>query len=66
MRNTYKILVVKSERKTSLLRPRDRWEDNIGKDLKKMRWEDVDWMHVAQFRDWWRSLVNTIMNLRFP
>jgi hypothetical protein len=29
MRNVYKILVGKSERKTPLVRPRHRWEGNI-------------------------------------
>jgi hypothetical protein len=24
----------------------------------------VDWMHVAQDRDHWRAVVNTVMNLR--
>jgi hypothetical protein len=26
----------------------------------------VDWMHLAQDRDQWRSLVNIIMNHRIP
>jgi hypothetical protein len=26
----------------------------------------VDWIHVAQDRDKWRALVNTVMNLRAP
>jgi len=24
-----------------------RWEDNIRMDLREMRWEGVDWMHLA-------------------
>jgi len=40
------------------------WEDNIKMDLKEIRWEDVDWMHVDQDRDRWRILVNTVMKLR--
>jgi hypothetical protein len=32
-------------------------------DLTKIEWEG-DWMHVAQDRDQWRALVNTVMNLR--
>jgi len=29
-------------------------------------WEDVDWIKLAQDRVQWRTLVNTIMNLRVP
>jgi hypothetical protein len=46
--------------------PKRRWEDNIRLDLRKIWWEDVDWIHVAQDRDWWRAVVNTVMNLRVP
>jgi hypothetical protein len=35
-------------------------------DLKEIWWEDVDWMHLAQERDKWRALVNTVINLRVP
>jgi len=27
-------------------------------------WEGSDWIQLAQDRDQWRSLVNTVMNLR--
>jgi hypothetical protein len=35
-------------------------------DLKEIGWEEVDWMHLAQDRDQWRGLANTIMNLQDP
>jgi len=55
----HKILVGKAEGKRSLGRPRRIWEDNIRMDLREIRWEGVDWMHLAQGRDQWRPPVNT-------
>jgi hypothetical protein len=66
MRNAYEILVGKPEEKRPLGRPRHRWEDNIRKDLKDIRWENVDWMHLAQDRDQWQALVKIVMNLCVP
>jgi hypothetical protein len=66
MRNAYKILVVKPEEKRSLRRPGCRLEDNILMYLNERGWEGVDWMHLAQKGDQWRSLVKTVMNLRVP
>jgi hypothetical protein len=31
-----------------------------------MGWYGLDWIDVAQERDQWRALVNTVMNLRVP
>jgi hypothetical protein len=31
-----------------------------------MGWDGVDWIDLAQDRDQWRALVNTVMNLRVP
>jgi hypothetical protein len=35
-------------------------------DLREIRWEGVDWIHLAQDRDQLWILVNTVMNLRVP
>jgi hypothetical protein len=35
-------------------------------DLTEIVWEGVDWIHLAQDRDQWRAVVNTVMNLRVP
>jgi len=66
MRNAYNILVGKPEGKRSLGRPRCRWEDNIRMDLREIRWEVVNWVHLDQFLDQWQAVVNTVMNLRVP
>jgi hypothetical protein len=55
MKNACKILIGKPERKRPIDRPRRRWEDNIRMDLREIGWEDVDWMHLAQDGDQWRT-----------
>jgi hypothetical protein len=42
------------------------WLDNIRMDLVEMGWADVDWIGLAQDRDKWRALVNSVLNLRVP
>jgi hypothetical protein len=39
-------------------------EDNIHTHLKELRWEDMDWIDLAQDRDMWCEVVNTAMNLQ--
>jgi hypothetical protein len=51
MRNAHKILVGKPEGNIPLIRPSHRWEDNIKMGLRKIGWEDVDWMHLTEDRD---------------
>jgi hypothetical protein len=65
-RNAYKILVEKPEGKRSLGRPRRRWVDNIKMDVREIGWDGMDWIYLAEDRDQWRALVNTVMNLRVP
>jgi hypothetical protein len=33
-------------------------------DLSEIRWSTVDWMDLAQDRDQWRALVNTVIKLQ--
>jgi hypothetical protein len=35
-------------------------------DLREIGFGDVDWIDLAQDRDRWRALVNTVMNLQVP
>jgi hypothetical protein len=65
-RNAYRILMGKSEAKSPLGRPRRRWVDNIEIDLREIGWDCRDWIDLAQVRDQWRVLVDTVMNLRVP
>jgi hypothetical protein len=39
-------------------RHRYRRQDNIKMGLKEVRYEDIHWIHVAE----WRAVVNTVMN----
>jgi hypothetical protein len=63
---SYRILVGKPEGRRSLGRPRLRWVDNIKIDFRETGWDGVDWVDLAQDRDQWWALVNTVMNLRVP
>jgi hypothetical protein len=65
-RNVYRILAGKPEGKRSLGRPRRRWVDNIKLDLREIGWDGMDWIDLAQDRDRWRAIVNTVMNLWVP
>jgi hypothetical protein len=35
-------------------------------DLRETGWVGVDWIHLAQDKDRWRAVVNTVMNLQVP
>jgi hypothetical protein len=36
--------------------------DNIKMDLREIGWDGVVWINMAQDRDQWRALVNTVLN----
>jgi hypothetical protein len=65
-RNIYRILVGKAEGKRLLGRPRRRWVDTIKMDLRERGWGGIGWIDLAQHRDQWRALVDTVMNLQVP
>jgi hypothetical protein len=59
------ILVGKPEGKRPLGRPRRRWVDSIKMDLREIGWDDVDWIDMAEDRDQWTALVNTVSTFGF-
>jgi hypothetical protein len=65
-RNAYRLLVGKPERRRPPGRPRRRRLDKIGMNLVEVGWGDVDWIGLAQDRNRWRALVNSVLNLRVP
>jgi hypothetical protein len=65
-RNAYRLLVGNPEGKRPLGRPRSKWVDNIRIDLGEVGWDDVDWISLANDRNRWRALVNSVLNLRVP
>jgi hypothetical protein len=65
-RNACRILVGKPEGKRPQGRLGGRSMDNIIMDLREIGWGDMDWFDLAQDRDQWRALVNTVMNLWVP
>jgi hypothetical protein len=64
--NAYRLLAGEPEGNRPLGRPRRRWVDNIRMDPLEVRWGDIDWIGLAQDRDMWRALVNSVLNLRVP
>ena len=65
-RVVHRVLVGKPEGKRPLGKPRHRWEDNIKMDLQEVGGGCGDWTELAQDRDRWRALVNTVMKFRVP
>jgi hypothetical protein len=63
-RSAYRLLVGKPEGRRPLGKPRHRRLDNIRMDPVDVGWGDVDWIGLAQDRDRWRALVNSVLNLR--
>jgi hypothetical protein len=62
-RNAYRMLVGNPEGKRPLRRPRRKWVDSIKMDL---RYDWMDLIDLAQDRDQWTALMNTIMDFPVP
>jgi hypothetical protein len=54
------------EGKKPLGRTRRRWVDNSKTDLRDIGLGDMNLINLAQDRDQWRDLVNTVMNVLVP
>jgi hypothetical protein len=63
--NTYAYGFLVGKQITQVI-PRGRWEDDNKMDLRKIAWGDMDWIDLAQDRDQWTAIVNTIMKIRVP
>jgi hypothetical protein len=61
----YRLLMGKPEGRRPLGTPR-RMLDNIRTDLVEVGWDDVDWIGLAQDRDRWTALMNSVLNLQVP
>jgi hypothetical protein len=59
----YNVLVGKPGGKRPLGRPRHRWEDGIRIDIREIGLGGVDWIRLAQDRDWWWAVVSAVKNL---
>jgi hypothetical protein len=49
-----------------LERPRSRCEENIKMDLREIGCGGIGWIDLTRDRDLWRTLADTVMNLRVP
>jgi hypothetical protein len=65
-RSAFKMLTGNPKGKRPLGRPRCRWENNIRMDLKVIGISTRNWVDSAQDRNYWRTLVSAVLNLRVP
>jgi hypothetical protein len=65
-RKAYRLLMGKPEGRRPIGIPKRRLLENIRMYLGEMGWGDVDWIVLAQDRDRWRALVNSVLSLRVP
>jgi hypothetical protein len=61
-RNAYRVLVGKPERKQPRVRNRRKSWDNIKNAVRDTGEKGVDWTHLAQDREKWLAVVNTVIN----
>jgi hypothetical protein len=54
------------KKKSQLVRFGFKWEGNIKRDLTGLGMNGVDWIHLAQNRDRWQAVTNTVLNHKIP
>jgi hypothetical protein len=65
-RGAHGISVGEPDAKRQLGRPTRKWGDNNEKNMKKIGWDGVNLIDLAQGRDMSRALVHAAMNLWVP
>jgi hypothetical protein len=65
-RSAFKFFTGKPTGKRPLGRPRLRREGNIRMNLEEIGINAGNWVDSAQGRNYWRVLVNAVLNLRVP
>ena len=65
-RNPFKILAGKPAGKRPFRRRRRKYDGNIRMDIKEIGISMRNWVDSAKDRDYWRVLVNAVLNLRIP
>jgi predicted small integral membrane protein len=50
----------------SICRAENRRDDNIKMDLREIQLVGLDWIHLAQHKDWSVALLKTLVKLRVP
>ena len=61
-RSAFKIVSGKPTGKRPLGRSRHRWDDNIRMDLEEIGINTGNWVDSAQDRNYWRALLNAVLN----
>jgi hypothetical protein len=65
-RSVHRVLVGRPKGKRPLGSPRCRWEDNTKLNLREIRIDGVNWIHLAQDKVQWWAFMNTVMNFWVP
>lgn len=65
-RGAYKVFMGQPEVKRPLGRSRRVGEDSIKIDLKAIRWNGVNYIHLAQYRSIRQAFVIAVTNFRVP
>ena len=61
-----RVLVHKSSGNRLFGIPRHRWEGSVRMYLKDIKWNDMEWIYLAEDRDKWWAVVNIVTKLWVP